>query len=95
MGFAFTAQWFRSGGSVAHTFMWRYVLGAKMRLFALIAIIFSNSVFALDDYKCVITNAVAVESNGDLKVIGDKSIIDKMFTVNRRTGDMTLVRFNN
>lgn len=67
----------------------RYVLGVKMRLLVLMAVIFSSGAFALDDYKCLIKNVVTVGSNGELREIGDKSVINKMFTVNRRTGDMT------
>ncbi|EOX1578104.1 hypothetical protein ACPD0P_003388 [Vibrio cholerae] len=60
-----------------------------MRLLALMVVLFSSGVFALDDYKCLIKNAVTVGSNGELKELGDKFVIDKLFTVNRRTGDMT------
>ncbi|WP_218575406.1 hypothetical protein [Plesiomonas shigelloides] len=60
-----------------------------MRLLVLMAVLFSSGAFALDDYKCLIKNVVTVNNNGDLKEIGDKSVINKLFTVNRRTGDMT------
>lgn len=72
----------------SRTLAGRYVLGEKMRLIVLITVLFSTSVFALEDYQCLIRNVVTVGSNGDLKEIGDKSVVNKMFTVNRRTGDM-------
>ncbi len=77
------------GHCVLHPLTGRYVLGEKMRLIVLITVLFSTSVFALEDYQCLIRNVVTVGSNGDLKEVGDKSVINKMFTVNRRTGDMT------
>tara|TARA_R110001583_G_scaffold100526_2_gene246567 strand:+ start:176 stop:580 length:405 start_codon:yes stop_codon:yes gene_type:complete len=64
------------------------VLRGNMKILVLFAVLFSAGVFALEDYKCLINNAVTVDSNGNLKEIGDKSIIDKMFTVNRLSGDM-------
>jgi hypothetical protein len=59
-----------------------------MKILFLFAVLFTADAFALEDYKCTINNAVTVDSNGNLKEIGDKTVIDKMFTVNRRTGDM-------
>ncbi len=54
-----------------------------------ILILFSFNALAVQDYKCTITNASAPGENGELEVIGDKSVIGKLFTVNRKTGDMS------
>lgn len=60
-----------------------------MKLLILLTIFFSNSVFASEDYKCVITDVVAPVSNGKLKKSElYKNAINQTFVVNRRTGDI-------
>ncbi len=54
-----------------------------------ILVLFSINTYAGQDYKSTITNASAPNENGYLEEIGDKSVIGKLFTVNRQTGDIS------
>lgn len=58
-----------------------------MKSIFLLLLFFSANTFALEDYKCTITNGVSADAKGLLKEIGDTSVINKVFTVNRRTGN--------
>jgi len=59
-----------------------------MKFVIILILIFSFQAFAFNDYKCLINNVVTANSEGELIEIGDKSVINKIFTVDRKTGAM-------
>ncbi|OCH24630.1 hypothetical protein [Aliivibrio sp. 1S128] len=59
-----------------------------MRFSILVMLLISFKSLALDDYKCMITNAVSSNENGKLIEVGDKSVNGKIFTVDRSSGVM-------
>jgi hypothetical protein len=74
----------------------RYVLAIHMKYIVIMFLmITSGNLIAADDYKCLITNAIEPNQQGQIDEIGDKSVIGQMFTVDRITGVMSGVLKNN